>query len=191
MSLLEVQLEARNILQVRPLFLHSKTTGAAELSEVVEIAILDSDGAPLADELVRPKRHIRPEATLVHGLSDENVNYAARWSEILPKVEEILAGKMICVYDLDYELQAMKNSCQNYHNRWALDDDKFVSLMDLFSRFKNERDSRSGALRTFTLEEATCSLGIEIEVIAYRRAREDAWLMRALLMAIAGWKVYY
>ncbi len=63
MSLLEVQLEARNLLQLRPLFLHSKTTGAAEQSEVVEIAILDSAGMPLADELVKPKRHIRPTST--------------------------------------------------------------------------------------------------------------------------------
>ena len=54
MSLLETQLETRNLLQQRPVFLHCKTTGAAELSEVVEIAILDSAGSPLADELVKP-----------------------------------------------------------------------------------------------------------------------------------------
>ena len=34
-------------------------------------------------------------------------------------------------------------------------------------------------------------MGIDIEIIGYRRAREDAWLMRAILLAIAGWKVYY
>jgi hypothetical protein len=34
-------------------------------------------------------------------------------------------------------------------------------------------------------------LGIDIEIIGYRRAREDAWLMRALLVTIAGWKIYY
>src|SRR4030042_3682978 len=191
MSLLETQLEARNLLQLRPVFLHCKTTGAAELSEVVEIAILDSSGAPLADELVRPKRHIRPVATVEHGLNDDNVNLAAKWSEILPKIEELLVGKKICVYDQMYELQAIKNSYQNNHNRWALNDDDFYSLMDLFSRYKNERDPRSGTLRAFSLEEASRSLGIDIELIAYRRAREDAWLMRAMLLAIAGWKVYY
>jgi DNA polymerase III epsilon subunit-like protein len=191
MNLLEAQLEARNLLQLRPVFLHCKTTGAAELSEVVEIAILDSAGAPLADELVKPKRHIRPDATLEHGLVDDNVVSAPKWSEILPTIEELLVGKKICVYDKYYELQALINSYQNYHNRWALDDDSFISLMDLFSRYKNERDPHSGILRTYTLEEATRSLGIEIEIIAYHRAREDAWLLRALLLAIAGWKVYY
>lgn len=191
MSLLETQLEARNLLQIRPVFLHCKTTGAEELSEVVEIAILDSAGAALADELVKPKRHIRSAAALEHGLTDDNLSKAPRWAEILPKIEELLVGKKIIVYRRAAELQALKNSYQNYHNRWALDDEAFISLMDLFSRYKNERDTRNGALRSYSMEEAARLLGIDIEIIAYRRAREDAWLMRAILMAIAGWKVYY
>jgi len=191
MSLLETQLEARNLLQLRPVFLHCKTTGAAELSEVVEIAILDSAGMPLADELVRPKRHIRAVATTEHGLTDDKLKTAAKWSEVLPAIEEILLGRKVCVYDKGAELQAVKNSYQNYHHRWVLDDDNFISLMDLFSRYKDERNPRSGVLRAYSLEDAAGFLGIDIEIIAYRRAREDAWLMRALLFAIAGWKVYY
>ncbi len=191
MSLLEAQIEARNFLQLRPLFLHCKTTGAAELDEVVEIAILDSAGEPMLDELVKPKRHIRPTSTQEHGLTDDNVNYAPRWTEILPKIEELLLNQRICVYDRESELLALKNSYQNNHNRWALDDDRFFSLMDLFSRLRNERDPRTGNLRTYTLEEAARLLGIDIEIIAYRRAREDAWLVRAMLLAIAGEKVYY
>jgi DNA polymerase III subunit epsilon len=191
MSLLETQLEARNLLQLRPVFLHCKTTGAAELSEVVEIAILDSAGMPLSDELVRPKRHIRAGASDEHGLTDDKIKSAAKWSEVLPVIEEILVGRKVCVYDKGAELQAVKNSYQNYHHRWVLDDDNFFSLMDLFSRYKDERNPRSGVLRAYSLEDAAGFLGIDIEIIAYRRAREDAWLMRALLLAIAGWKVYY
>ena len=191
MSLLEIQLEARNLLQLRPVFLHCKTTGAAELSEVVEIAILDSAGSPLCDELVKPKRHIRELGSDEHGLTDDMVNFAPKFSEILPEIEELLGGKMVCVYDKESELLALKNSYQNNHNRWVLDDASFFSLMDLFSRYRNERDHRSGILRSYSLVEASCKLGIDIEVIAFRRAREDAWLMRAMLLAIAGWKVYY
>ena len=62
MGLLEIQIEARNLLQLNPLFMHSKTTGASEQAEVVEIAVLDSAGKPLIDALVKPKRHIRPTA---------------------------------------------------------------------------------------------------------------------------------
>jgi DNA polymerase III epsilon subunit-like protein len=171
--------------------MHSKTTGAAEFSEVVEIAILDSAGAPLADELVKPKRHIRPTATLEHGITDEMVDMAPRWTEILPKVEELLSGKKVCVYDPASELLALKNSFKNYHNRYVLDDDNFYSVMDLYSRYKNERDHRSGTLLVYEFEEAARMLGIDIEIIAYRRARDDAWLTRAMLLAIAGWKVYY
>jgi len=191
MNLLETQLEAQNLLHLRPVFLHCKTTGAAELSEVVEIAILNSAGAPLVDELVKPKRHIRPAATIEHGITDENVLSAPKWAEILQKFEDTLVGKKVCVYDRESELRAIKNSHQNDHNRWILDDNDFFSLMDLFSRYKNERDPRSGALCSYTLEEAAHLLGLDIEIIAYRRAREDTWLMRAMLLAIAGWKVYY
>src|SRR4030042_1471624 len=128
MPLLEVQLEARNLLQLQPLFLHSKTTGAAEQSEVVEIAILDTAGMPLADELVKPKRHIRPPATLVHGITDEMVDSAPKWSEILPKIEELLVGKKVCIYDPASDLVALRNSYQNYHNRYVLEENNFVSL---------------------------------------------------------------
>jgi DNA polymerase III epsilon subunit-like protein len=191
MSLLEAQLEARNLLQQSPLFLHSKTTGAMELSEVVEIAILDSSGKPLVDELVKPKHHIRPNATEEHGVTDEMVDIAPRWAEILPKIEEVLVGKKICVYDHASELQALQNSYNNIHQRWILDANNFYSLKDLFSRYRNERDPHTGAFLTYTLEDAARLVGIDIEIIAFRRAHEDAWLMRAILVAIAGWKVYY
>ncbi len=173
------------------MFLHSKTTGAAELSEVVEIAILDSSGNPLIDALVKPKRHIRSDATRVHGITDEMVDTAPKWAEILPAIEELLLRKIICVYDPASELLALHNSYHNNHNRWVVDTDNFFNLMDLFSRYRNVRDPRSGALLTYSLEEAARLLGIDIEIISFRRAREDAWLTRAILLAIAGWKVYY
>jgi DNA polymerase-3 subunit epsilon len=191
MSLLDLQLEARNLLQLNPLFMHSKTTGAAELSEVVEIAILDSAGKPLIDALVKPKRHIRPDATQEHGITDEMVETAPKWSEILPEIEDLLIRKKVCVYDPDSELCALQNSYQNNHNRWVLDSGNFINLMDLFSRYWNVRDPRSGILKAYRLEDSARLLGIDIEIIAYRRAHEDAWLLRALLFAIAGWKVYY
>ena len=191
MSLLEIQLEARNLLQLNPLFMHSKTTGAAEQAEVVEIAILDSAGKPLMDALVKPKRHIRPDATEVHGITDEMVENAPKWSEILPEIEDLLVHKKICVYDPETEILALQNSYQNNHNRWVLDNDDFINLMDLFSHYWNVRDPKSKILKAYSLDEAACLLGIDIEIIAYRRAHEDAWLLRAILLAMAGWKVYY
>lgn len=191
MGYLETQLEARNLLQLNPLFMHSETTGAGEHDEIVEISILDSAGNPLLDALVKPKRHIRPDATNIHGITDEMVDNAPKWSEVLPEVEEILAHKIVCIYDLNSELQALHNSYLNNHNRWALDNDCFINMMDIFSRFRNERDAHTGVLKAYNLEEAARFLGIDIEIIAFRRAREDAWLTRAILMAIAGWKVYY
>lgn len=191
MKLLTSQLEARDFLQLNPLFLHSKTTGAGDLAEVVEIAILDSSGKPLVDELVKPKRHIRTDATEEHGVTDDMVDNAPRWVEILPRIEEVMLGKKVCVYDSAFELMVLRNSYQNIHQRWVLEESNFYSLMDLFSRFKNERDPRSGTFVSYSLTEAAQQMGIDIEIIAFRRAHEDAWLTRAVLLAIAGWKVYY
>jgi DNA polymerase III epsilon subunit-like protein len=189
MGYLELQHEAQNLLQLGPVFLHSKTTAAGEQSEVVEIAILDSGGMPLVEELVRPKRHIRPAATREHGITDEMLRAAPDWAEVLPRVREYLAEKQVCAYDPASELLALKNSYQNSLQRWDLDSSSFFSLQDLCARYKNDRDPRSGIFRTFSLEEAASMLGIDIEIITFRRAREDAWLTRALLLAIAGWKV--
>jgi DNA polymerase-3 subunit epsilon len=191
MTLLETQLEARNLLQERPLFLHSKTTGGLDLAEVVEIAILDSSGKPVVDELIKPKRHIRAVATEEHGVTDDMVESAPRWAEVLPRVEEVLLGNKICVFDPVSEILALQNSYKNIHQRWVLDESSFYSLTDLFSRYRNERDPHTGLYMSYTLQEAACLVGIDIEIIAFRRAHEDAWLMRAILLAIAGWKVYF
>ena len=68
------------------------------------------------------------------------VNFAPRWAEILPKIEEILIGKKYVFMIHAVELLALRNSYHNIHKRWVLDDNNFYSLMDLYSRYKNERD---------------------------------------------------
>ena len=51
-------------------YLDTETTGVADDDEMVELTIIDDDGKPLIDTLIKPKYHTSwPGAQRVHGIS--------------------------------------------------------------------------------------------------------------------------
>jgi DNA polymerase III epsilon subunit-like protein len=71
---------------------------------VCELAVIDATGQVLLDTLVDPGCPIEPEAHRVHGLSDQDVAGAPRWSEVLPRLLQVTAGRQILAYNADYDL---------------------------------------------------------------------------------------
>lgn len=189
MSKLELQNEAQNLLLQGPVFLHCNASGNHPRAQVVELAVLDTGGQPLVDELVRPLAHIRPDASQVHGITDELVRSAPEWIEVWQNVYQIIYNRRLILYDVPGELGLLRYSCQQARLRWSIDESTVVNLGHLCARHLGEWDSRLENYRIYPLVEAAARLGLEVEVISHRRAREDAWLARAILLTIAGWKV--
>lgn len=188
MGKIDVMQEAQRLLHLQPIFLHSKATGIEANAEVVEIAILDTDGRLLLDELVRPKGEIDPKATEVHGIKMENIQAAPFWSDVWPAVETLLSGRLVGLYERGYELGVMKQSHRQCWMRWDVDESQFFSIADLYARFYGEYDSRRNVFKRQPLELAAQQLGLDTEAIYFRRASEDVRLVRAVLNGVAGWK---
>ena len=188
MSLLDIVFEAQQYLYVRPLYLHLAASKYGPQGEVVEAGVLETDGNPLLDELVCPQGAIRPDLSAMHGITNELVRAAPPWAEVYPRVRLALEQRRIVVYDSAASLSLMRHSTELAHLRWEIDEDNFIDVQGLFARYHGQREAQSGRLYTYPMLEAANMLGLNTETIIYRRALEDAALLRSMLMALAQWK---
>jgi len=60
-------------------YLDTETTGLKDYDQIVEICLLDNDGAVLIDSLVKPTVKIPLDATRIHGITDAMVSSAPTW----------------------------------------------------------------------------------------------------------------
>lgn len=106
------------------LILDTETTGLDRRAEICQIAIIDSSGQTLLDTLVKPTLDIPPGATNVHGITNRMVAAALNWPVVVRDVEEIVAGRNVVIYNMDYDLPIMEQSGAahnlpraNWHNK--------------------------------------------------------------------------
>lgn len=188
MTLLDIIYETQQYLFVRPLYLHISASKQGPQGEVVELAILETDGNPLLDELVCPRGAIRPDMSAVHGITNELVRSAPPWAEVYQRVCLALLDRRVIVYDSATCLVWLRHSTDLARLRWDIDEESFIDVAAVFARYHGQREAGSGRFRTYPMLEAANMLGLDTESIGYRRAIEDAALLRAMLMALAQWK---
>jgi DNA polymerase III epsilon subunit family exonuclease len=104
--------------------LDTETTGINELAEIVEIAIVDSNGNPLLNTLVMPSRPIPAEATKVHGIHKDMLFDYPQFPELADTLCEILNGKNVVVYNAVFDRKMLHQSAE----RWAMEKIDWKSL---------------------------------------------------------------
>jgi len=176
--------EAQALLQTRPLYLDTETTGTGSNAEVIEIGILDDDERELFSSLVRPRGAIDPAAARVHGITPEMLADAPTWADIWPAAQAALEGRRVAVYNADFDLRLMKQSHNRAWLRWTLPDQNFVCLMKLYARYYGDWDPRRGSYRWQSLEMA--GRQCQISLPNAHRAIDDCRLTRALLHHMAS-----
>ncbi len=81
---------------------------------MVEIAVLAVDGEVLLDTLVNPQEPIPPDATSIHGITDEMVAGAPAFAAILPELKRVLAGKRVAIYNQDYDRRVLRDELDRH-----------------------------------------------------------------------------
>lgn len=94
--------------------LDTETTGLSPVDEIIQIAILSSDGTVLLDTLVHPTQPIPPSATLVHGIRDADVKDAPHFPEIFQHIEKITSGKTIVIYNAAFDVRMIQQTMAKY-----------------------------------------------------------------------------
>jgi DNA polymerase-3 subunit epsilon len=76
--------EARELLEQRPLYLDTETTGLGAKDVVMEIGIIDDEGNVLVDSLIRQSKTIDPAAGRMHGITSAMLTQAPTWESTWP-----------------------------------------------------------------------------------------------------------
>ncbi len=175
-------LRAQHALLAGPVYLDTETTGLGDKDEIVEISIVDKDGSVLLEKFVRPSMPIPLEATRIHGITDEDVKSSLRWPIIWQEVRPLLAGKLIVMYNADFDLRMMQQSMTKYRQPWNAKLDAF-DLLKVYAEFRSEWDMKRQSYRYFSLDAA--GKHARITLPNAHRAVADLLLTRALLHHIA------
>jgi DNA polymerase III subunit epsilon len=175
---------ARQKLELQPLYLDTETTGTDKTSEIIEICIIDHDGAPVYQSLVKPTVKIPTQTTQIHGITNEMVNSAPPWYRVWPEVETQLAGRAIGIYNAEFDLRMIQQTHAKYRMPWrpAQLGNAFC-IMKLYAQFYGEWDPVRGSYRWQSLEAAGKQLKIPLRNT--HRALDDTLLAREVLQAIA------
>lgn len=174
---------AREVLSHNPVYLDTETTGLNASDEIVEISILDHDGAVLLETLVKPSRAIPAEATAIHGITNEDVQSSRAWPIVWTLAKPLIIGRVVVIYNDDFDLRMMRQSYERYNMKWN-DRIKTFDLLKLYAEYRGERDPRRGGYRYHSLASAGQQCGIALPNA--HRATADALLARALMLHIAG-----
>ena len=155
----------------KPLFLDTETTGLDNYAEIVEISIVDHQGETLYDSLVRPRRAIPVDAVNLHGITDQMVSTARTWMHVWPEVEVILTGRLVGIYNTEFDLRMMQQSHRSIGMPWRSPNFQPFDIMKLFAEF-------AGYQRWIKLEQAgkLCRINLPNS----HRALDDALLARAV-----------
>jgi DNA polymerase III epsilon subunit-like protein len=175
---------AQELLTLNPVYLDTETTGLKNDAQIVEICVLDSDGSVLVDSLVRPTIRISPEARQVHGLTDAMVKTAPTWAELWPTVEQALTGRVMAIYNAEFDQRLMAQSHAAHRLRWTWPANAFTCIMLLYAQYRGEWNAKYGNYRWHSLEVAQIQCGLSLPNA--HRAQADALLARAVLRHMAG-----
>jgi DNA polymerase III subunit epsilon len=178
-----VEAIARQWLQQHPVYLDTETTGLNSTDEIVEISVMNDDGCVLFESFVKPRQPIPASTTAIHGITNTMVQSAQSWPVVWMQVRDALFGRLVAIYNDDFDLRMMRQSHARYQLPWK-ETIKTIDIMKLYAEYRGEWDSIRRSYRWFSLENAGKQCRISLP--NSHRASDDALLTRALLHFMAG-----
>lgn len=167
---------ARNKILEKPVYLDTETTGLEFDDEIIELAIVNSEGKVVFDSFIRPQKPIPLSATAINHISNEMVSNAPTISQVWPQISSILGHHPIGMYNAEFDIRMI---LQSLRINQIPDVTKFnaFDIMKVYTDFM-------GTDRRYKLEHAGRNLGIKIP--NSHRAADDTLLTRAVFHCIAG-----
>ncbi len=169
-------LESARWLAEDPLFLDTETTGLGADDEIVEIAIIDADGAVLLDTLVRPLNPITPDTTAVNGITNEMLAGAPAWAEIGPQVASLIGGRVVVAHSAEFDERMIVQTCVRHGVAQPVGVEWRCTKLGL-------ADANNG--KPPRLARAAEIVGAELPEGTAHRARHDAEIVRRIVVAAA------
>lgn len=166
------------------LVIDTETTGLDNDAEIVEISVLNLDGAVVFDSLVKPKNQIPAGASAIHGITNEDVKNAPTFADIAEQIQDIFRDHLVLIYNAPYDLRLLRQSSKlsGIDDAWV-DGLNADCVMMLYSRFDGEV-RYNGELRWHKLTSASTRFGYVSE--AAHRAKADCLMTIAVIEGVAN-----
>ena len=133
--------------------LDTETTGL-DSPEVVSVAVVDSHGKTLLNELVRPAKPIEPGARRITGITNEMVRDREEFPAIYERLKDVLNNKLVVIYNASYDLKVLSNTCRRYN--LAMPPFEHWCAMEWFAKVYGKWDSYRG---DFTWQKLSTAAG--------------------------------
>lgn len=176
---------AREILGKNPVYLDTETTGLGPTDQICEISIVDNNGSVLLDTLVRPTIPMKSNAQQVHGISDEMLQDAPYFSEILPEIRSILNDRVLVIYNSEYDLRMMGQSAYAMSIPLDVNFNFVYCAMELYALYWGDWSDYFHSYKWQRLGDAMIQQGIKYEGQLHR-ALADCQVTRLLMHKMAG-----
>jgi DNA polymerase III epsilon subunit-like protein len=173
---------AQALINAKPVYLDTETTGLERNDEIIEISIIDDEGQVLFESLIKPSQPIPAASTRIHGIAFQDVQSARTWPIVWQQVRSALFGRLVIIYNEEFDLRMMQQSHARYKLPWR---EKFntYDLMKLYAEYRGEWDSARRSYKYHSLDAAGKQCNISLPNA--HRATADTLLTRALLHFIA------
>ena len=175
---------ARQMLALDPLFIDTETTGFSPDDVVIEIGVVNLEGEILYQSFFKPTIPIPQSAIDIHHITEAMVESAPSWKDEWPKIQKVLEGRYVGMYNSDFDLRLMKQTHERYWLDWTLEDKRFFCVMKLYAAFYGQASLRGRGYRFHKLEAAGAACGIPLP--NSHRAVDDALLTAELFKYIAN-----
>lgn len=180
-----VMQRAKAVLELQPVFLDTETTGTGPTDRIIQLGIVDDSGNTLFESLVNPEMPIPSESSAVNGITDEMVKDAPVWTQIWSAVESVLKGRVIGIYNAEFDLRLLRQTNKAYGLPTGIESSQAFCVMKLFAAFYGEWNARNNGFKSQKLEFAGRFL--QIPLPNSHDAIDDARLTAALTHAIADY----
>ena len=173
---------ARDLMKRDFYVLDTETTGLGKEDEIVQIAIIDSDGNTLMDQLVKPSIPIPPGASQVHGIIDAQVSNAPNFRQLYIGLSKLLAGEMVVAYNMDFDWRLLQQTTARYRLP-EIRIGKRDCAMKQYAKFKGKRQGNGRGYTWHKLGNALLQEGLTVSDA--HDALGDALMTLALLQKMA------
>lgn len=154
---------AQSILNNNHLILDTETTGLSSDSEIVELAIIDCEGAILMNTRIRPRNLETYDdeaagAIEVHGISGEYLQNAPLFSDLYSQLAETINGRNLVIYNADFDMPILRNMCEAYQVA-ILEPQSVICAMNLYAQYIGHWSDKRRSYRWYPLEGSHDALG--------------------------------
>jgi hypothetical protein len=104
--------------------LDTETTGLEDDARIVDLAVITVAGTVLVDTLVNPGEPIPWEATDIHGITDQQVENAPAFGDVLERLTTALDGRRCLIYNELYDVDRLRHELTVHYQQADHDDPK-------------------------------------------------------------------